>query len=106
MKITFEGVYFSDILSQMKNILDGLSEKPTTTAIPSTPPVAEAQGPGPEAPSDEFLGGKLPVEIPADIPVEKPKKPRTAKQLENDERLREKALARITAGGGFQKKAE
>lgn len=91
MKITFEGQYV-DILEEMRryvarNISQDVSEKPTTTAIPTA---AKAQGPGP----DPFNSSQTcVVDKPVDKPVEKTKA-RTAKQLENDERLRERALAK------------
>ena len=83
MKITFEGKTLDDIFNQMENALDSS--------------VGKHKGPGPEGPK------VIPEVIPAPqiFPGEKSaaksaeKKPRTAKQLENDARLRERALEKL-----------
>jgi len=114
VKITFEG-QFNDILDQMRTMLifttqqagkASMGEAAKAPAPVDTPKAAKAQGPGPEAPAPEQ---KAPVEIPVEIPVatfrDKPaKKPRTAKQLENDERLRAAALAKVAAKKASPKK--
>jgi len=112
VKITFQGETIHDLLTQMentvavfgirKNILDQVSEKPNKSGIPSAAP-APAQGPGPEATDDPFDASTespvvKPVVKPVDKPADKPAKTRTPKQLENDEKLRERALAKKAAG--------
>ena len=72
MKITFEGLYFSDIIEQMRAMVAGLtppkinsqsvSEKANKSAIPSAAPASEPQGPGPE----DLFGGDNPVDKPVD----------------------------------------
>ena len=72
MKITFEGIYFSDIIEQMRAMVAGLtppkinsqsvSEKANKSAIPSAAPASEPQGPGPE----DLFGGDNPVDKPVD----------------------------------------
>jgi hypothetical protein len=85
VKLTFEGKTFGEILDQMNDVL-ATFPGPKTVAVP----VVEAQG----------LNPVPPVIVPVDKPVEKPvgKPGRTAKQLENDERLRERARAKKEAG--------
>ena len=111
MKVYFEGTLL-EILNEMgvmvgayalKKIDTAVSEKLKTTALPSEPPVTEAQGPGPDEAKDPFdASTESPVDKPVhrrvDKPVEKPAKTRTPKQLENDEKLRERALAKKAAG--------
>jgi hypothetical protein len=72
VKITFEGIYFSDIVEQMRAMVAGLtppkinsqsvSEKANKSAIPSAAPASEPQGPGPE----DLFGGDNPVDKPVD----------------------------------------
>lgn len=87
MKITFEGMNLLEIVSQMQGTLASL----TNATILATPNVQRVEGPGPEV---------IPAVIPSDEiknVVDKPKQ-RTAKQLENDERLRQRALEKKLAG--------
>lgn len=93
MKITFEGTYYEDILTQMANILAVTARQTKKNellaAAKSLPP--EAQGPGPATPFEVIH-----VDKPVDKPLNKPG--RTEKQKANDERLRERALAKKAAG--------
>ena len=103
MKITFEGRTLGEILDQLMDMLNAfprpaeintntLSEKANTTALPTAAPGVGAQGPGPDpVPSDN-----VPVDKALDNPGKTPKA-RTAKQLENDERLRERAASKKAA---------
>ena len=80
MKITFEGKTFSDIFDQMQDLLReninrSMSANATTTALPSA---AEAQGPGPEVKAKAPKAASTP-ELPVEIPAEKPVDPRIAK---------------------------
>jgi hypothetical protein len=94
VKLTFEGTYFNDILNQIAELLEAQRARPV-----DEPP--KPQGPGPEtsvSPTEPFAG---PVDNPVQDPVEKPKvkpgKVRSAKQLENDERLRKLAVEKAAA---------
>lgn len=96
MKLTFEGQSIHDIVDQMKHVLAAYPGKPNTsaplTAATTFPPqAAKTQGPGP----DVFAERSTPVEKPVNKPLGKPG--RTPKQLENDERLRVAAKAKMAA---------
>jgi hypothetical protein len=96
VKITFEGETLDDVIVQMAQMLAGAPGSKSTD-LDLAPPVVKAQGPGPEV---------VPAVIPSvgnseqfPTPPEKPVvKQRTPKQLENDERLRERAAAKKAAG--------
>ena len=88
MKITFEGDTIQKILIEMEDML---------ATIPSINTLAENPYPR-ENPPSVVPEAIVPEAIaPVDKPVEKPKRERTAKQLENDERLREAAKAKLAA---------
>jgi hypothetical protein len=97
LKITFEGTYFGDILDQMRNVLASttsqasMGQAATSAPLVDVSSLSETQGPGPEV--------ERPVEKPVSKPGDKPvdKKARSPKQLENDERLRVAAKAKIAA---------
>jgi hypothetical protein len=95
VKITFEG-HYNDILDQMAGLLEmsGIKISTETYAHAKT---ATASPPVPKGIVSEAI---VPVDKPVDKPVEKPvgKPGRTAKQLENDERLRARAKAKKEAG--------
>jgi hypothetical protein len=103
VKITFQGEFYEDILTQMANVLAhtarqgnaSMMGKSTTNSksIDPTQP-AVAQGPGPDVPAKT----KAVPETPVETPVAKSGKTRTPKQLENDAKLRERALAKKAAG--------
>ena len=91
MKVTFEGKVWSDILDQIEDMLVGYPRKRDKASMGEA-----AKTP---APVDAMAGRYEddPVETPVETPVEKlGKKPRTPKQLENDERLRAAARAKLT----------
>ena len=103
MKITFEGRTLGEILDQLMDMLNAfprpaeiltnnLASTTNTNAIVSETSGLGAQGPGPDpVPSDIVPSDIVPVDKPLDNPVGKTPKVRTAKQLENDERLRARA---------------
>jgi predicted lipid-binding transport protein (Tim44 family) len=87
VKITFEGKTIGEILDQMQDVIT-LANKPLMASVPQDYSVQQAN-----ALQDIAL-----VDKPVDSPVDKPVgKQRTAKQLENDERLRAAAKAKIAA---------
>jgi hypothetical protein len=95
VKITFEGS-LSEIIDQMLAAIAVVEAplKASMRSIENPPPLAAAvQGPGP----DIFEVVEKPVEKPAEKPVGKSKPARTEKQLENDEKLRIAAKAKIAA---------
>ena len=102
MKITFQGTCFNDILNQMAEVLDAARRQasmvevppPAASSIPEDLVFANPQGPGPEP----FAETAPPVDKPVAKSVDKPGKTRTPKQLENDAKLRERALAKKAAG--------
>lgn len=99
MKISFEGNTIRDVVQRIRETLvelEGILGLSTTNLNSSVAaPVAEVQGPGPERGPDPVPKANGPVDEAGETPVEKPgKKPRTAKQLENDERLRAAAQAK------------
>jgi hypothetical protein len=104
VKITFQGETIHDILTQMENTVAvfGIRKSILSQVAPSdeTKNVAPApaQGPGPDVFADMGLAPTPPVETPVAKSVDKPGKTRTPKQLENDEKLRERALAKKAAG--------
>jgi len=86
MKITFEGKTIQEILDQVRSLIAlELAGPPVVTPVPETT--------APEATVPEAIA---PVDKPVEKPVEKPKA-RTPKQLENDERLRAAAKAKLAA---------
>jgi hypothetical protein len=101
VKITFEGKTYGELLDQMAHVLAVTSKQSGTFAATASKNVSEDQGPGPEAVSAPPQIVENPVEKSAAKSAAVPeggKKARTAKQLENDERLRERALAKKAAG--------
>ena len=102
MKITFEGKTIGEVLDQMQDMLTRVN-KPLLAPIQANTAWTEAmakipavQGPGP----DVFAQPRV-VDKPVDKPVSNPgktSKQRTPKQLENDAKLRERALAKKAAG--------
>jgi hypothetical protein len=96
VKITFEGKTHQDIFDQMESLLasTNMSRRQASMADEfKNVDVAQAQGPGPDpVPQDIVLGDK-----PVENPVSKTPKARTAKQLENDARLRERAASKKKA---------
>jgi hypothetical protein len=104
VKITFQGETIHDILTQMENTVAvfGIRKSILSQVAPSdeTKNVAPApaQGPGPDVFADMGLAPTPPVETPVAKSVDKPGKTRTPTQLENDEKLRERALAKKAAG--------
>ena len=122
MKVTFEGD-LKKVLKEMETMLSAVytgsfaeaakastAEGASSAAPVDTPKAAKAQGPGPEA-GPEVIPGVIPTgeksKNPEISPMsEKPKKARTPKQLENDERLRAAALAKVAAGKKVAAKKE
>lgn len=99
MKITFQGESIHDIIGQLESTLAVFTvRKIVEERLPASPPtilgVPQAQGPGPDVPAKT----KAVPETPVDKPVDKTTKTRTPKQLENDAKLRERALAKKAAG--------
>jgi hypothetical protein len=105
VKISFEGNTIRDIIVRVRDMLEELSAlekipaKSTTNLNSSVAaPAAEVQGPGPERGPDPVPKATVLVDKAGEISGDKPgKKPRTAKQLENDERLRVAAVAKLEA---------
>ena len=101
MKITFQGTCFNDILNQMAEVLDAARRQASmepakpgpTVDTPKTMPDFIFEGPGPK-PLDKLFEDHPSM----NAPVDKPGKTRTPKQLENDAKLRERALAKKAAG--------
>jgi len=84
VKITFEGKTMEDLIDEMRSVIAASHEYRK---------IAEAPAPVQQAIVPEAIA---PVDKPVDKPVEKPKA-RTPKQLENDERLRAAAKAKLAA---------
>jgi len=99
LKITFEGKDIAELFKEMESLL---AEFNPTRQAPVTAPVEK-----PVAKPVEDLGD-TPVFTSSvnPFPVEKPKRERTQKQLENDERRRAAAQAKKASGKPFFKKAE
>ena len=93
MRLTFEGKTLSDILKQIEDMISQLRD---VNGVLPWAAAAEAIAAAPVESSAE-----KPVDSPSDImgktPREKPKRERTARQLENDERLRVAAKAKVAA---------
>jgi len=87
VKITFQGEFYEDILTQMANVLAHTARQAKASMG------AEAKPAAPSIPDDLVFANP-----PVDKPVAKSGRTRTPKQLENDERLRERALAKKAAG--------
>jgi hypothetical protein len=80
MKITFEGTYYEDILTQMANVLAATARQVATTATTATTASATngAEGPGPDAKA-QTSGAVDKPETPVDKPVDKMAKVRAAR---------------------------
>jgi outer membrane biosynthesis protein TonB len=88
VKLTFEGANMREIIDEMRSVIAASHEYRKIAETRS-----EAPDPVPEATVQEAIA---PVDKPVEKPVEKPKE-RTAKQKENDERLRVAAKAKQAA---------
>jgi hypothetical protein len=116
VKLIFTGKTIRDILDEMESVLATTKMSPRQASMAdeiknvAPAPPAKVQGPGP----DPFNGGVAhgdnpvgkPVDTSVDTSVEKPKRERTAKQKENDERLRIIAQEKKAAGTSFKKTAK
>ena len=82
MRLTFEGRTIQAILDEMESTLEAYRQVSRKVQSPSREPAV----------ADFF------AEKSVDKPVDKPAKARSPKQLENDAKLRERALAKKAAG--------
>ena len=82
MRLTFEGRTIQAILDEMESTLEAYRQVSRKVQSPSREPAV----------ADFF------AEKSVDKPVDKPAKVRSPKQLENDAKLRERALAKKAAG--------
>jgi hypothetical protein len=81
MKITFEAVYFGDILTQMENFLSGVSRQTSQQDhLKAAAKFQDAPAPPPAAARPVENHVDMPVENPGDMPAEKPKPDRSEKQ--------------------------
>jgi len=102
MKLTFKGNTLGEVFDQMESMLafhKKLSEPMRAgwnRDAPVLKPVEQPVEKPVEKSADNFVGN--PMEVPPrEKPAEKPKRARSAKQLENDEKLRVAAKAKVAA---------
>ena len=91
MKITFEGDTLPHVLIQMQNALDFYRE---TVSTPPAAPVKAVEKPV-DKPVDKPV--ETFMDMPPSVAKPKPRRERTEKQRENDERLRVAAKEKIAA---------